>query len=156
MLKFLPCDCVIRLFTTMYSFRRTREQLSIALDQNIINAKEFLLLWDANTSKNPNFPVTVYPTFNLDGRDAAEVTAEFRFGKKDIPAWNEALRIFKCQQVPVCDGMTGLCIAIKMLTYPCLYSDMIPTFGVSVPELCMIYNTVINNIFNEHGHLISH
>ena len=33
---------------------------------------------------------------------------------------------------------------------------MIPTFGVSVPELCMIYNTVINCIFNEHGHLISH
>ena len=56
----------------------------------------------------------------------------------------------------VCDGMTGLCIVLKRLTYPCRYSDMIPTFGVSVPELCMIYNTVINYIFNEHGHLISH
>ena len=33
---------------------------------------------------------------------------------------------------------------------------MIPTFGVSVPELCMIYNTVINYTFNDHGHLISH
>ena len=66
----------------MYSFRRTREQLAIALDENIINAEEFLLLWDANTSKNPNFPVNVYPTFNLDGKDAAEVTAECRFEKK--------------------------------------------------------------------------
>ena len=60
-----------------------------------------MLLWDANKSKNPDFPVTVYPTFNSDGKDAAEVTAEFRFEKKDIPALYEALRIpeiFKCQR----------------------------------------------------------
>ena len=117
------------------------------------------MLWDANTSKNPDFPVTVYPKFNLDEKDAAEVKAEFRFGKNDIPSLYEVLRIpevFRCQQGSVCDGMTGLCIALKRLTYPCRYSDMIPTFGVSVPELCMIYNTVIDYIFNEHGHLISH
>lgn len=144
--------------TAMYSFRRTRQQLAIALDANIIDAEEFLLLWDANTSKNPDFPVTVYPKFNLNEKDAAEVKAEFRFGKDDIPALHEVLRIpevFRCQQGSVCDGMTGLCIALKRLTYPCRYSDMIPTFGVSVPELCMIYNTVIDYIFNEHGHLIT-
>ena len=48
--------------------------------------------------------MTVYPTFNLDGKDAAEVTAEFRFEKKDIPALYEALRIpeiFKCQHAGV-------------------------------------------------------
>lgn len=33
---------------------------------------------------------------------------------------------------------------------------MISTFSLSVPELCMIYNTVVDYIFNEHGHLISH
>ena len=67
---------------------------------------------------------------NLDEKDAAEVKAEFRFEKKDIPVLYEALRIpevFKCQQGSVCDGMTGLCIALKRL------SDMIPTFGVSIP-----------------------
>ena len=113
----------------------------------------------ANTSKNRDFPVTVYPTSNLHEKHAAEVEAEFRFEKKDIPVLYEALRIpevFKCQQGSVCDGMTGLCIALKRLTYPCRYSDMIPTFGVSVPELCMIYKTVIDYIFNEHGHFISH
>ena len=95
----------------------------------------------------------------LGRKDAAEVTAEFRFEKKDIPALYEALRtpeILKCQQGSVCDGMTGLCIVLKRLTCPCRYSDMIPTFRVPVRELCMIYNSVINYIFNEHGHLISH
>ena len=143
----------------MYSFRRTRKQLVIALDKNMINAEEFLLLWDANTSKNPDFPVTVYPTLNWDEKDTGEVKAEFHFEEKDIPVLYEAPRIpevFKCQQVSICDGMTGLCITLNRLTYPCRYSDMIPTFGVSVPELCMIYNTVIDYIFNEHGHLISH
>lgn len=51
--------------------------------------------------------------------------------------------------------MTGLCIVLKRLAYPCRYSDMISTFGLSVPELCMIYNTVIDHIFEVHGHLIT-
>ena len=142
----------------MYSFRQTRQQLAIALDANIVNDEEFLLLWDANMSKNPDFPVTVYPKFNLDEKDVAEVKAEFRFEQKDIRLLYEVLRIpelFRCQQGSVCDRMTGLCIVLKRVTYPWQYSDMIPTFGVSVPELCMIYNTVVDYIFNEHGHLIT-
>lgn len=69
----------------MSSFRETRQQLAIAHDENIVSSEEFLLLWDANKSKNPDFPVTVYPKFNLDEKDAAEVKAEFRFEKNDIP-----------------------------------------------------------------------
>ena len=117
----------------------------------------FLLLWDANVSKNPDYPVTVYPKLNLDDKDVAEVKTEFRFEKNDIPSLYKVLRIpevFRCKQGSVCDGMTGLCIMLKRLTYPCRYSNMIPAFGISVPELCMIYNTVVDYIFNEHGHLI--
>ena len=51
--------------------------------------------------------------------------------------------------------MTGLCILLKRLSYPCRFSDMIPTFGLSAPELCMIYNSVVDYVFNEHGHLIT-
>ena len=85
----------------------------------------------------------------------AEVKTEFRFEENDIPSLYEVLRIpkvFRCKQGSVCDGMTGLCIMLKRLTYPRRYSDMIPAFGISVPELCMIYNT--HYIFNEDGHLI--
>ena len=141
----------------MYSFRKTRQQHAFALDANIVNKEEFLLLWDGNASKNPDYPVSVYPKFNLDDKDVAEVKTEFRFEKNDIPSLYEVLRIpevFRCKQGSVCDGMTGLCIMLKRLTYPCRYSDMIPAFGISVPELCMIYNTVVDYIFNEDGHLI--
>ena len=31
---------------------------------------------------------------------------------------------------------------------------MIPAFGISVPELCMTYNPVVDYIFNKHGHSI--
>ena len=128
----------------MYSFRETRQQLAIVLDANIVSAEEFLLLWDANKSKNPDFLVTVYPKLSLKEKDVAEVKAEFRFKKNDIPSLHEVLQmpnVFRHQQGSVCDGMTGLCIVLKRLTYPCRYSDMISTFGVSFSELCMVYNT---------------
>ena len=105
----------------MYSFKKTRQQLAFALDANILNEEEFLLLWDANASKNPDYPVTVYRKFNLDDKDVAEVKAEFRFEKNDIPSLYKVLRItedFRCKQGSVCDGMTGLCIMLKRLTYP--------------------------------------
>ena len=91
-------------------------------------------------------------------KKATEVKAEFRFEKNDIPALHQVLRIpetFTCRQGTVCDRLTGLCTVLKRLTYPCRFSDMIPTFGLSVPELCMIYNIVVDYIFPEHGYLIS-
>lgn len=142
----------------MTSFRKARDLIVLAFDGGYLDEEEFLLLWDANKSKNLDFPVKNYSLFNLEEKDVSEVKAEFRFEKKDLPALAEVLRIpevFKCQQGTLCAGMTGLCITLKRLAYPCRYSDMISTFGLSVPELCMIYNTVIDHIFEMHGHLIN-
>ena len=142
----------------MASFRKTRDLLAIAFDACYINEEEFVLLWDAYKSKNLDFPVENYPLFNLEDKDPSEVKAEFRFEKDDLSALSEVLRIpevFRCKQGTVCAGMTGLCIVLKRLAYPCRYSDMISTFGLAVPELCMIYNTVIDHIFEVHGHLIT-
>ena len=42
------------------------------------------------------------------------------------------------------------------LAYPCKYFDMISTFGRPVPEICMIYNTVLDWMYDVHGyHLTS-
>ena len=142
----------------MYTFRQTRDLLAVALDAADISEEEYLLLWEANTSKSPDFPFDIYPTFHLDEKDATEVKAEFRFEKEDIPVLRAVLGIpesFTCRQGTVCDGMTGLCIVLKRLTYPCRFSDMMPTFGMAVPELCMVFNTVVECIFNQHGHLTS-
>jgi hypothetical protein len=50
----------------MTSFRQIRNLLAIAFDAGYINEEEFLLLWDANMSKNPDFSVDIYPWFNLN------------------------------------------------------------------------------------------
>jgi hypothetical protein len=37
-----------------------------------------------------------------------------------------------------------------LLAYPCRYSDMIPRFAKPVPVLCMITNTVVDYIYDQH------
>ncbi|CAH3182774.1 unnamed protein product [Porites lobata] len=49
----------------------------------------------------------------------------------------------------------GLCVILKRFSYPCRLSDMISTFGRSVPELSMISNEVTEWMYNVHGHRIT-
>ena len=117
----------------MYTFRQTRDLLAVAFDAGDISEEEYLLLREANTSKNPDFPVYIYPTFHLDEKNATEVKAEYRFQKEDIPVLRVVLGIpesFTCRQGTVCDGMTRL--------------SMIPTFGMAVPELCMVLTLLLS------------
>ena len=90
--------------------------------------------------------------------DDSECLAEFRFHKSDISVLLDALQLpqtFVCRQGTVCDGLEGLCIALRRFAYPCRYSDLIQRFGRPVPELSMISNLDINTIFQQHHHKIS-
>ena len=78
--------------------------------------------------------------------------AHFRVAKDDIPILLNALRIpasLKRSQGTVCSGLEGLCLLLKRLAYPCRYFDLI--FGRQVTELCMMANTELDWVFNEHG-----
>ena len=63
--------------------------------------------------------------------------------------------IFKCSNGTICDGTEGLCIVLKRFAYPCRYSDMMPIFARSAPELSMISNQVTDWIYNTHGHKVT-
>ena len=142
----------------MASFAKARDELLVAYDEGTIDDEEFVLLWEQNVSKNPSFPFKDYEKFDLESMDPVECKAEFRFEKNDLPSLAEALQIpdtFFCQQWSVCDGMEGLCMALKRFSYPCRYSDMIPRFAKPVPVLSMITNTVLDFIYNMHGHRIT-
>ena len=76
----------------MASFRAAREILLESFDDGEISEDEFLVLYDVNTSKNPDFPYKCYGKFDLDEMDESECMAEFRFLKKDIPLLFEALQ----------------------------------------------------------------
>lgn len=90
--------------------------------------------------------------------DDSECLSEFRFHKSDLSVLSEALHLpnyFICQQGTICDGIEGLCIALQRFAYPCRLSDLIPRFGLPVPELSMISSLVVDTIYQEHNHRIA-
>lgn len=50
----------------------------------LINAEEFVLLYDLHKPKNPDLPYTNYKCFDLDKMTDDECKIEFRFYKNDI------------------------------------------------------------------------
>ena len=110
----------------MSAFREIRSILLQSFDDGEISENEFLLLYDVNTSKNPDFPYESYGKFDLNDMDDSECLFESCFRKSDLPVLSEALRLsnyFTRQQGTICDGIKGLCIALRRFAYPCRLSD---------------------------------
>ena len=139
----------------MSTFRKTRNCLLESFNDRDISEDEFLLLYDAKTSNNPDFPYECYGNFNLEEMDESECLSEFCFRKSGIPLLAEALGLpesYTCQQGTVCDGIEGLCLMLRREASPCRYSDLIPRFGHPVPELSMISNLVTDTTYDLHHH----
>ena len=142
----------------MASFRDILNLIIESFDDDNISQDEFILVYDANTSKNPDFPYDCYGSFNLKEMDDYECLAEFRFHKNDVPILLEALQLpqsFTCHQGTICDGIEVLCITLRRFPYPCRYSDLIPPFCRPVPELSMISNLVMDTIYQEYNHRLT-
>ena len=80
----------------MASFKKIRELLVEIFVDGEINEDEFVLLYNANTSKNPIFPYENYEKFDFDSLDPAECKAEFRFEKRDLPSLLKSYGSQKC------------------------------------------------------------
>ena len=81
----------------------------------------------------------------------------FPVQKNDLPSLVEALHIpttFNYQQLSVCDGMDLYGAEENLSSYPCRYRDTILCFAKPVPVLSMITNTVVDFIYDMHGHRI--
>ena len=135
--------------------RDVRNSLLVAHDQGLLSDEELLLLLKANSSKNPEFSYEKYARFSIESIEEPECLSEFRVAKKDLPLLADALRLpdtFHCNQRTTADKLEGLCILLWRMSFPCRYSDMLARFGRPVPELSMISNTVMNYIYDIHGH----
>ena len=142
----------------MVSLRKARDELLVSFCREIINEDKFLLLYDVNKSKNPEYLYWNYERFTLQDKSEAEYETDFRFEKYDIPLLVDVLGVpdeIKCKQGTICNNTEGLCIVLKRLAYPCRYSDLISIFGRPVPEISIISNTAIDFIFEHHGRRIS-
>ena len=85
----------------------------------------------------------------------SECEAEFSMKKCHIPALADVLQIpdaFKCYQGSVCEGIERLCILLRPLSYPCRFSDLIPSFCQPVSVLHMITNKVLDFSHKIHSH----
>ena len=69
----------------MASFREIRSILLQSFDDGDISEDEFLLLYDVNISKNPDFPNESYGKFDLNDIDDSECLSEFCIRKSDFP-----------------------------------------------------------------------
>lgn len=120
----------------MPKLREIRNCLLLFHDQKLIDDEEFILLYDLNRSKNPDFPYWRYDRFDLDRLSDDECKGELRFLKNDLYNFQKILGIpeeIKCYNRLVVDGIETLCILLKRFAYPIRYNDMIPRFGRPVP-----------------------
>ena len=102
----------------MASFREARITLLDAYMDGLLDDDEFLVLWQAHKSKNPEFPYEEHGRFSFDDLDEAECKGEFRFEKRDLPVLVNVLGIpnqFTCLQRTVSDGMEGLCMVLRRI-----------------------------------------
>ena len=77
---------------------------------------------------NLEIPYWQYQRFDLERLTDDECRVEFRLKNNDIYDIANVLRIpniFTYNSLTV-EPVEGLCILMKMLAYPCRYSDMVP------------------------------
>ena len=145
--RVLYCSCVA--VNRKMSFKEFRDLLILLNGDNILSDLEFLLLYDAFKTKNPEFPHGNYERFDLDSMNSAECKAEFRVEKQDLPRLVAAFQlppVLRCEQRSICDDIEGLCMLLKRVAYPCRLSDMIPRFGRPVSVISLITNDVIDRL----------
>lgn len=121
----------------------------------MIDDEELALLYDLNSSKNPDFQYLEYPKFDLDKMNDDECKAEFRFLKNDIYELREVLGIpdeHRCYNRVVISGIEATCILLKRFAYPCRFGDMVPRFGRPKAQLSMIAGEITSLVYNLHHH----
>ena len=71
--------------------------------------------------------------------------------KEDLFLLDDVLQIpdqITCYNGTVVSGIEALYVCLKRYAYPCRHLDMIPSFGRTVPELCIIKNYTLNSIYD--------
>ena len=139
---------------TTRSLKHLRDLLLECHSENVIDDEEFLLLYNENLSRDI-YPFWNFERFDLDLWDDVRCNIDFRFQKSHIFQLFEILNVpetLVTSQGTVCDGVESLCILLKRLAFPCRYTDMVPIFGRSSVELCLIFNTLVDHFYDLHSH----
>lgn len=126
--------------------------------EDLIDEDYFVAVASEFENKAPIFPYWKYERFDLNCMNEDECKTEFRFEKEDIPRLLQAFRLppkFVCSNGTTASAVEGLCMLLKRFAYPCRYSDLIPRFGRSKSEICLIVNKVMRYLSDVWKHLLT-
>ena len=144
----------------VYGLQTIRDILLVSYFDNIIVDVEFAVLYEENYSR------VIFPYWKYDKFDfgmigmKVEYKVELRFDKSDLAVLLHALRFpdrsrFVCSQRNVCSGMEGLCILLKRLAFSCRYTDTVMRFGRNPTKVCLIFNHVLDFVYQTHQHSLN-
>lgn len=118
-----------------------------ALAAEHLEFEEILLLMLASAQPPTHLK---YPRLSIDALSDEECLKLFRFKKEDLPRLQRALGLAESYTGPVrlrWTGTEGLCILLRRLAYPNRLTDMVPIFGRSSTELGLIFNVVVEELY---------
>ncbi|XP_070536586.1 uncharacterized protein [Ptychodera flava] len=135
--------------------RRRREEIVDALlvceedDSDL----DMLLTDTFSTGRNlENTPV------NLDQFSDDECFEFFRFAKPDLTRLHDGLSLpekIVGYNGTAATSMEALLILLRRLAYPNRWCDLVTFFQRDEPELSIIFNTIVEHIYEEFGHLLT-
>ena len=71
----------------MVSFRKARDELLVTFCKEVINEDEFLMLYDVNKAKHPEYPYWNYERFTLQDKSEASVRQIFVSKNTTFLSW---------------------------------------------------------------------
>ena len=140
---------------TNASFKALRDQLMLSYAENVIDFYKFILLYDANMSKHI-YSYQKYSHFDTRTFGDEQCIVDFRFSKTHLYTLLDVLNIpdrVVTVQGTVWEDIETLCILLKRLSFPCCYTHMTTMFGRNPAEMCLIYNTMVSLIYQNHSHI---
>ncbi|KAK3734504.1 hypothetical protein QZH41_010192 [Actinostola sp. cb2023] len=98
------------------------------------------------------------PHLNLQDISDDNCENMFRFQKDDMDRLLHALEIpdhYICSQGTSSSGMESLMIMLRRLSYPNRWIDLVPVFGRSQFELSVIFNEIVDDIYERYKELLT-
>ena len=138
-------------------FSLNLEELAAAILFDGINAEDalFLIQEDLENERSDHWK---YDPFSVDSYSEADFYNYHRFKKGHFEELNKVLRlkpIYKASNGIKWKGSEGLALLLRRLAYPNRLVDLVPYFGRHVTELSVMFNTMVNEIYQLHKHRVS-
>ncbi|XP_028415880.1 uncharacterized protein LOC114539446 [Dendronephthya gigantea] len=95
---------------------------------------------------------------NLNDISEDDCETMFRFRKEDMKRLSEALLLpeyYRCHQRTMSTSMEALMILLRRLAYPNRWCDLSGIFGRPEPEMSLIFNEIVNDLYNRFSFLLT-